>query len=148
MTDQEIRKLLNEVLKKLFFKILRLQERYVSASSNDTISRTEMHIIEIVQDTPKTTLTHIAEELGVTKATASVSVARLADKGCLEKAKSDKDKRKSILRLTEKGLQSYKKHQQFHEMMVQRLLDEFHIKNYPDVLTSLQALLVFFNSME
>ncbi|MGI5848933.1 MAG: MarR family winged helix-turn-helix transcriptional regulator [Christensenellales bacterium] len=148
MTEQEIRALLNQVLKNLFYKILRLQEKSVSKSSNDTISRTEMHIMESIQNMPQATLTNIAEELGITKATASVSVSRLAEKSYVKKIQSDKDKRISILKLTDKGLFCCKKHAQFHEMMIESLLKEFNIKEYPDLLKSFQLLLNFFSRLE
>ena len=148
MTEKEIRTLLNKILKELFFKILRIQEKVVSKSSNERISRTEMHMLETIEESQKATLTCIADELGITKATASVSVARLATKGFIEKIKSDRDKRTTILKLTEKGEMCCNNHRQFHEMMVQSILKDFRIKQYPDVLKSLRGLSDFFSSFE
>ena len=148
MTEQEIKTLVNRVLKKMFFKVLRLQEIYVSSSSNDTLSRTEMHIIETIRDTPGATLTDIAELLGVSKATASVSVSRLEEKKFIMKVKSTDDRRKSILQLTDDGVFCCNKHKKFHDIMVKSVLDDFKIKEYPDVLKSLQALLDFFDALE
>ena len=148
MTEQEIKVLVNRVLKDMFFKVLRLQERYVSSSSDDTLSRTEMHILEIVQDMEDATVTDIAEQLGVTKATASVAVARLEEKKHLKKVKSECDKRKSILKLTEDGLYCCEKHQKFHDIMVKSVMKDFDIKQYPDVLKALSALLDFFDVLE
>lgn len=148
MNEQEIKDLLNQILKDLFFRILRLQAKSVSQSTNDAISRTEMHILETIQNTPNATLTHIADSLGITKATTSVSITRLVEKNHLEKVKSETDKRKSIIKLTEKGRFCCKKHQQFHDALVQSLLKEFHIDQHTDVLKSLQALLDFFNKLE
>ena len=148
MTEQEIRTLLNQVLRDLFHRILKLQEKSVSQSANDSISRTEMHAMEAVQDSPNATLTQIADMLGVTKATVSVSVTRLVNKGYLLKTKVENDKRKSVLQLTEKGEFCCKKHRQFHDMLVQSVLKEFDIAAYPQVLKSLQALLSFFDRLE
>ncbi len=145
MTEQEIRTLLNQVLKDMFYSILRLQEKSVSKSANDNLSRTEMHALENIQDSPGATLTQIAEMLGVTKATVSVSVARLVSKGYLIKIKVDNDKRKSVLQLTEKGEDCCKKHKQFHDMLIESILKEFKIAEYPEILKSMQALLQFFN---
>ncbi len=145
MDQANIEKVLNQVLKDLFYKILRIQERDVAVATNSRLSRTEMHVLEIVEDMPNVTLTQIAEKLGITKATASVTVARLENKGYLEKVRMDADKRKSMLRLTETGLFCYDKHKQFHDSMVQSLLQEFRIEDYPNVIKSLEALLLFFN---
>ena len=148
MNEQEIRVLLNQMLKDMFYKILRLQEKSVSQSANITISRTEMHILEVIQDEPDATLTRIADMLGVTKATASVSVKRLTEKNYLQKAISEYDKRKSILKLTEGGELCCRKHRQFHDMMIESLLRDFRIEEYPDLLKSLEALRDFFSRLE
>ena len=148
MTEQEIRTLLNQVLRDLFYRILKLQEKSVSQSANDNLSRTEIHALENIQDSPGATLTQISDMLGVTKATVSVSVARLVKKGYLIKTKLDNDKRKSVLQLTDKGEFCCKKHRQFHDMMVESVLREFDIAAYPEVLRSMQALLNFFNRLE
>ena len=97
----------------------------------------------------KATLTDIADSTRpVSKATISVSLARLEEKNYLEKVKSPKDKRKSILELTDGGVFCCDKHQKFHDIMVKSLLRDFNIAQYPDVLKSLQALLDFFNVLE
>jgi DNA-binding MarR family transcriptional regulator len=148
MTEQEIKVLLNKILKELFYKIMRLQEKVVSRSANSTISRTEMHMLEAIEDSKFATLTNVAEELGITKATASVSAARLKKKDYIEKVKSDKDKRLNMLQLTDKGKDCCSKHRQFHDMMVQSMLKDFKISQYPEVLISLRNLNNFFNGFE
>ncbi len=147
MTDSEIEKLLNAALKDMFYSVMRLQEQSVSKLANGNLSRTEMHALEIVQDVPEATLTQIADILGVTKATVSVSVNRLVEKGFLLKAASENDRRKSILKLTESGEQMCKKHKQFHDMLIQAVLRDFHVAEYPEVLKSMQALVNFFNHL-
>jgi DNA-binding MarR family transcriptional regulator len=147
MNDQEIETLLNQALKDMFYSVLRLQEQSVSKLAKGNVSRTEMHTLEIVQDIPDATLTQIAEILGITKATASVSINRLAEKGFLVKVRESDDRRKQILRLTETGDALCKKHTQFHEMLVHSVLREFKVAEYPEVLKSLQALVNFFNCL-
>jgi len=144
MTEQEIRALLNQVLKKMFYRVLRLQEKSVSQAANANLSRTEMHALEIVQDCPGATLTQIAEMLDVTKATVSVSVNRLVKKGFLKKTPIQDDRRKSALQLTEKGEECCKKHKQFHDTMIDSMLKDFDIASRPELLKGLQALLEFF----
>ncbi len=148
MTDREIKKLLNNLLKELFFKILRIQERIVSKSANGRLSRTEMHMLEAIEDAETATLTNVAADLGITKATASVAAARLESKKFIVKIKSDLDKRISYLELTEMGKNCCANHRQFHDQMVQSMLKDFKISEYPDVLRSLRGLSEFFSRME
>ncbi len=147
MNDQEIEALLNQTLKDMFYSVLRLQEQSVSKLAKGNVSRTEMHTLEIVQDIPDATLTQIAEMLGITKATASVSINRLVEKGFLVKAQESGDRRKQILRLTEAGDALCKKHTQFHDMLIHSVMNEFQVAEYPEVLKSLQALVNFFNRL-
>ncbi len=147
MTDREIEELLNQALKDMFYSVLRLQEQSVSKMANGNLSRTEMHALEIVQDIPDATLTRIADILGVTKATISVSVNRLVEKGYLVKTRAEGDKRKSILVLTDTGEVMCKKHKQFHDMLIGSVMREFHVSEYPEVLKSMQALVNFFNHL-
>ena len=147
MTDQEIELLLNQALKDMFYSVLRLQERSVSQLANGNLSRTEMHALEIVQDIPDATLTQIADILGITKATVSVSVNRLVEKGYLIKTRAEDDKRKSILQLTDEGEAMCKKHTQFHDMLIHAVMRDFQVAQYPEVLASMQALVNFFNHL-
>ncbi len=148
MADKNLRSLLNDILKDLFFKILRLQEKSVSQMTKDSISRTEMHAIEVIQDNQNVTLTQLAEKLGITKATGSVCVSRLVKKDYLEKIKVKKDKRINVLRLTPKGKRCYDRHKDFHDRMVSRLLDEFKMEEHKELIRGLFALYDFFDSLE
>ena len=46
----------------------------VSRAAQESISRTEMHTLEAIEGSEYVTLTQIADKLGITKATASVTV--------------------------------------------------------------------------
>lgn len=148
MTEEVIRKLLNQILKDLFFKILKIQAKMVSRSAEESISRTEMHTLEAIEESEYVTLTQIAEKLCVTKATASVTVKRLVKKGFVKKVKEENDKRISTLKLTQKGENSCSKHREFHEGLVDGILHDFNIEDHPHVVKSLQALLDYFIRLE
>ncbi len=148
MTEEVIRKLLNRILKDLFFKILKLQAKMVSRAAEEPISRTEMHTLEAIEESEYVTLTQIADKLSITKATASVTIKRLVKKGFIKKVKAENDKRISTLKLTQKGEDSCGKHREFHEGLVDSILHEFKIEEYPYVIKSLQALLDYFIKLE
>ncbi len=148
MTEEVIRKLLNQILKDLFFKILRIQAKMVSRAAQENISRTEMHTLEAIEESEYVTLTQIADKLCVTKATASVTVKRLVKKGFVKKVKEENDRRISTLKLTLRGEDCCSKHQQFHEGLVSGILHDFNIADYPHVVKSLQALLDYFIKLE
>lgn len=148
MNEQETKELVNDILKSLFHKILKIQVKSVSKATQGNLSRTEMHLLECIEGNPDIILTDIAERLGITKATASVSVGTLVKKGYVKKVKLPTDKRKSKFMLTETGKTSCEKHRKFHDSMVKSVLREFKIEQYPEVLKSLQALLNFFEKLD
>ncbi len=148
MEQHHIKALLNDILKSMFFKVLRLQEKSVSLTSDDTISRTEMHALEEIKNGSKITLTKLAEKLGISKATASVCVSRLVKKDYIHKVKFKKDKRKRGIQLTERGEHLCIKHEAFHERMIDSLLTDFKVSEYPELLKGLQALYDFFEKLD
>ena len=148
MTEEVIRKLLNQILKDLFFKILRLQAKMVSRSVQENVSRTEMHTLDAIEGSEYVTITQIADKLCITKATASVTVKRLVKKGFVKKVKEENDKRISTLKLTAKGEVCCRKHRDFHDGLVEGILHEFDIAEHPHVIKSLQALLDYFVKLE
>lgn len=144
MSEDKTRLLLNRVLKEMYPQVMRLQEKMVSLSADANLSRTEMHALETVQELPGATLTQIAQALNVAKATASVSVNRLVRKGYLEKHNLPSDKRKSELALTKMGEECCAKHKYFHDKMIDSILNEFNVSEYPELLKSMSALVEFF----
>jgi DNA-binding MarR family transcriptional regulator len=63
------------------------------------------------------------------------------------KTRAENDGRKSILRLTESGETMCRKHKQFHDMLINSVMREFHVSEYPEVLKAMQALVNFFNHL-
>ncbi|MEX1307300.1 MAG: MarR family transcriptional regulator [Eubacteriales bacterium] len=146
METDKIRDMLNEYLKDIFYRILDIQAKQVSKASGKRLSRTEMHSIEIIQDVEDAILTDVADKMRISKATASVSIDRLVKKGFVSKNISTKDKRKYTLNLTPVGEETYLQHKQFHDNMVNALLKDFEIADYPELLKGLKNLAGFFNS--
>lgn len=56
-----------------------------------------------LQKYPNSTLTDLAEKLEVSKESLSVSVKRLVNVGMIVRSEDNKDKRRTLLNLTEKG---------------------------------------------
>ena len=65
----------------------------------------------------------IAARLGITLATLTTSVKRLADRGLVARQKSEKDKRQVLISLTSDGRKVYRAHRLFHEKMLAAALE-------------------------
>ena len=145
MQDSATRLLINQFLKDIFYRVLDIQAKQVSIATEKRLSRTEMHAIEIIRDTNTPILTTVAERLRVSKATASVSIDRLVKKGFVTKKLFSEDKRKYSLALTDIGELCYQQHNAFHEQMVEAVLTDFKLDDYPELLRGLGNLAAFFN---
>ena len=145
MRDLETRDLLNDYLKNIFYRILDIQAKQVSLAADNRLSRTEMHSIEIIKDAGEPILTDVAEVLRVSKATASVCIDRLVKKGFVTKNTCSDDKRKFTLSLTETGEATYEQHHLFHDKMVEAMIEDFKVEEYPELLRGLKNLAKFFN---
>lgn len=144
MDNIEINKMTNEILKELFHQIMIIQEKFVEDSSNIKLSRTEIHIIEIVGDDPKSILTDIASKLYITKATASVSIGRLVEKGLVNRIPLENDKRKHALVLSADGLLCYNSHATFHNELIEALTNDFNLNEKKELARGLKQMLEFF----
>jgi len=144
MNQTNTKTLVNYYLKEIFYRVLSIQEKHVSIATEKRLSRTEIHSIEIIKDAVNPILTHVAEELRVSKATASVCVERLVKKGFVSKKKLADDKRKHSLELTQTGELCYNQHQAFHEKMVDAILVDFKLDEYPELLRGFKNLAEFF----
>lgn len=148
MQETATRALINHFLKDIFFRVLDIQAKNVSIATEKRLSRTEMHAIEIIKDYDTPILTTVAERLRVSKATASVSIDRLVKKGFVSKKLFSEDKRKFSLALTDIGELCYQQHKAFHEKMVESVLTDFKLDEYPELMRGLENLATFFNSFK
>ena len=146
METEKIRDLLNGYLKDIFYRVLDIQAKQVSLASDKRLSRTELHSIEIIKDVSDPILTDVADKMHISKATASVCIDRLVKKGFVSKNVSSDDKRKFTLGLTQVGEATYNQHKCFHDDMVEAVLTDFDITEYPELLKGLKNLADFFNS--
>jgi len=144
MTQQNTKELINQYLKDIFYQVLSIQENHVSIAAKKRLSRTEMHSIEVIKDNASPILTHVAEALKISKATASVCIERLVRKGFVLKKKLISDRRKHSLELTDIGELCYTQHKEFHDKMVDSLLTDFKLDEYPELLRGLKNMSDFF----
>jgi len=70
------------------------------------------------------TSTNIAKLLGITLGTLTTNIDRLCDKGYVSRDKSDKDKRITVINLTEEGINIRKKHELSHKKLVRTAIDK------------------------
>lgn len=119
----DINNTLNEVLVKLFRDITTIEERAIRTGEYQDVTVNDIHVIEAIgMDTPKN-MTSVAKELEVTTGTLTISVNGLVKKGYVNRIRSEEDRRVVLISLSEKGIRAYLHHQQFHQRMIDNVLE-------------------------
>ena len=85
--------------------------------TQELLSHTEIHLIEIIGDSENLSVTDIGKHLGITKGGVSQNLKRLETKGFSFKEIDPENLSRSIVKLTTKGLTAYWAHKHWHESM-------------------------------
>lgn len=139
----DTRHTLNELLVDLFNHILLIEEKNLR-DQGVNLSMTEVHILEAIQKSESNMMSQIAKRLLVTQGTLTVSTSKLVKKGFVERVKDEKDKRIVRLILTDKAEYVLAIHDQFHENMIDKLLNVLEVDKEPELIQSLQGVMEFF----
>ena len=113
----EIERTLNEILVRLFRNINTIEEQAVREEKYKNITTNDMHVIEAIGVGRPKNMTAVAKELGVTTGTLTIAVNSLVKKGLADRVRSEEDRRVVLVSLSQKGVEIFKQHQQFHEKM-------------------------------
>lgn len=112
---------LNNFLVETFNLILLGEERALQREGVRDLSMREMHVISsvaLLSAEGKNTMSNIADDLFISAGALTTAVNVLISKGYLERVRSESDRRKVLVSLSEKGESVLAKHDKFHEMLV------------------------------
>ncbi len=80
-----------------------------------TFYRGEIHIIKMVGDFPGIHSAELARRFGITRPVVHKTLQRLNERGVITKEDDAKDRKRSLLYLTEKGRLAYREHEKYHD---------------------------------
>ncbi len=118
---------LNSILVEVYHNILRVEEQTLKKANGISLSISEMHLIEAVGKGAEVgrSISEIAEDLNITRPSATVAVNKLEKKGYLEKLSSKEDGRVVRVHLTREGQVVDRYHRYYHHNMVKEISSEF-----------------------
>lgn len=137
---------LNSFLMDIFNRITKIEEQALATGLESEVSVTEIHILEKIGDKPSSRMSDVAKAIGVTLATLTVACDKLEAKGLIVRNRDKKDKRVVKVSLTPKGIVAYRFHQQFHENMVNSVLEGLTAEEQDVLSSGLRKLKGFFVS--
>jgi len=144
MEVQDYKHVVNELLVDIFNDILKVEHRAIESFAGNSLTMSEMHILEAIGRRPDQQMSEIARQLRITLPTLTVSVQRLEEKGFITRKRAGADRRKVNAALTETGLKAYDSHAVFHEKMVDSLFEGLNIDKMPVLMDSMALLRDFF----
>ena len=114
---------LNSLLVDTFNAILKVEERTIRVGLTDTVTVTEMHILDTIGDDGVRTVTELAAAAMVTVSTMTIAINRLEGKKLVERVRDTADRRVVRVRLTEAGRRIAYAHRRFHRRMARAVAD-------------------------
>lgn len=141
-----INHMLNEVLVRLFRNINVIEERAICTGEYKDVTANDMHVIEAIDMEEARNMTSVARSLGVTTGTLTIAVNSLVKKGYVERVRSEADRRVVLVSLSEKGKKAYLHHRQFHEQMIEAIVEELSEEEQAVLEKALVKLDRFFRS--
>ena len=114
---------LNSLLVDTFNAILKVEERSLRVGLTDTVTVTEMHILDAIGDDGVRTVTELAADAMATVSTMTIAINRLEGKKLVERVRDTADRRVVRVRLTEAGRRIAYAHRRFHRRMARAVAD-------------------------
>ena len=135
---------LNELLVKLFRNINVIEERAIRTGEYRDVTANDMHVIEAIGTEEAKNMTRVARSLDVTTGTLTIAVNSLVKKGYVDRVRSEEDRRVVLISLSEKGKRAYLHHRQFHDRMINVVVEELTEEEQQVLEKALRKLNQFF----
>ncbi len=109
---------INDMVNKLIDEILFIEEETLKLSPFDSVTTSELHVINAIGLFGKRTMSDIANELHLTVGTLTTSVNNLVKKGLATRFKDERDRRLVYIGLTGQGRVLFRLHDKFHNNII------------------------------
>lgn len=134
---------LNELLVDLFNYILYIEEKNLK-DKGISLTMSEVHLLENVYKAENNNVTSIASNMMITKGTFSVNASKLINKGYLIKYKDEGDARVVRMEVTDKAKDVLAIHDEFHEVLINRAIEDLQLEDNEILNQSLESILKYF----
>ncbi|MDF2568709.1 MAG: mhqR 1 [Sporomusa sp.] len=121
-----------------FFNGFSSWENSVIKTSDLTVS--EAHAIEVLGNYGHMNMKNLAQHLGVTTGTTTVTVDRLEKKQYATRESIKEDRRVHLITLTEKGEQAFAEHHKYHSNLTEQILSVLSNEETEQLLTILKKI--------
>lgn len=125
-----------------FYEKLSTWEEGVVKDSGLTTAQN--HAIEIVGHEGAIKMRKLADKLGVTTGTLTVSIDRLEERALLRRVPHKSDRRSYLIELTEKGQEVFRMHHNHHLNLIREMMTDFSEQEQADLNQALKKMMEHF----
>lgn len=129
----------NEILEE-FYKLFYKTEDMALKRGIKCLTHTELHLIEAIGE-ESLTMNELADRVGITMGTATVAVSKLTEKGFIARVRSNSDRRKVYVSLTEKGSKALTYHNNYHKMIMSSITENIADKDLSHFIEIFELIL-------
>jgi len=140
---REARSIVNELLVDIFNRILAIESESLK-KNGVKLSMNEIHVLEAITKTDESTMTNVANKLGITVGSLTVSINTLYQKGYVSRKRDSVDRRKVIIGILPKAEEVLEKHNDFHNEMINSVFNDLKLEEDEVLISSLQKLSSYF----
>ncbi|MBF7096544.1 MarR family winged helix-turn-helix transcriptional regulator [Alkalibacter mobilis] len=141
---KEVKAILNDTLVLLFNLVLKSEEKFLREVGCKDLSINEIHVIDAVGKNESPTMGAVAGELNVTLGTLTTAINNLEKKEYVARKRGVKDRRVVFLSLTEKGQNIFDLHQEFHDDMINEIVNSLSDSEELALMKGLNNLIDYF----
>ena len=141
---EDIYRKINYILVQLVNEIWELEEKAIITDRFRDLTNNDMHVIEAIGLAEKNNMSSVAKKLNITVGSLTTSVNHLVKKQYVERSRSEEDRRVVFVKLTEKGVDAYRHHEEYHRRMTEAVLEKLDEEDIPVLMKMLDALDDFF----
>lgn len=134
----------NDVLVGLFRDILLQEEKTLITDEFSDISCNDMHVIEAIGIEEPKNMSQIASKLRITVSTLTTSMNALFRKGYVVRTRDTSDRRVVFISLSDKGINAYKHHEEYHKRMTERIVASLTDEEIQVLIKALTGLSSYF----
>lgn len=137
------KELINELLVKVFNNILSIEEANLRDQGIE-LSMNEVHILEAINNSTEPSMSNVAKALRITTGTLTTSISRLVLKKYVVRYTDLEDRRKVLVKLTDEAYEVLRIHNDFHNQMIEAMIQEMKIDEDEVLIKSLENIVEFF----
>ncbi len=131
---------INEMVNKLIDEILFIEEETLKLSPFDSVTTSELHVINAIGLFGKRTMSEIAHDLHLTVGTLTTSINNLVKKGLVDRFKDERDRRLVYIGLTGQGRVLFRLHDKFHNNIIRESSSHLSIEEQIAFVKTLEKI--------